>query len=728
MPPPEKPQAQRLGQATSLPESFLPPALAHLLEASADAIFTLDREGHITYVNRRAAAIAGLTPPEVIGRHLERDLPHTFSSRWLSESRRAREENRPVEYDTFNPAVGGWLRVQVVPTPSGLAVQIRDVTFARRTEALQRVTAALAGTRTPEQVVRVLLKQTVDAAGAQRGGLFLPDRDGTHLELRGEVGYTPELLERFARLPLALEVPLCKAAREQQPVFVGGTVDAQYPEAARLRAQDTRSLAALPLLVEGNLWGVLVLSFGEARHFRSQEQAFLLSLVEQCVQALSRIQAEQELRTQADTLKTLNRIGRTLSAELDLDRLVQAVTDAGVELTGAQFGAFFYNLTDRHQQTHTLYALAGAAREAFASFPLPRTTPVFGPTFRGEGAVRVADITRDERYGQNPPYHGMPPGHLPVRSYLAVPVVTRSGEVLGGLFFGHGEPGIFSEQAEQFALGLASQTAVALDNARLYGQLQQSHAELERRVEERTAQLAAQAAELQRSNAELEQFAYVASHDLQAPIRAVTSFAGLIARRYEAQLDARGQTYLRQIVESGEHMKRLVDDLLAFSRVHTEQRERQPVDSGAVLRAVLARLRPDLDLLEAQLQIGALPTVLADASQLDQLFQNLLSNALKYRRPQVRPEVRVSAEREGEVWRFAVMDNGIGIEAQYFERIFVIFQRLHGQGEYEGTGIGLAVCQKIVERHGGRLWVESTPGAGSTFFFTLPAAENNLPS
>lgn len=539
---------------SSSSDLVLPPALAHLLEASSDATFTLDRGGYITYANRKAAAIAGLTPPEVVGLHLERDLPQTFSARWLTESRRALEENRPVEYDAFNPAMGGWLRVQVVPTPTGLAVQIRDITYARRAEALQGVTSALAGVRTPEQVAEVLLKQTVGAAGAYRGALFVPDRDGTQLRLQGEVGYTPELLARFARVPLTLQVPLCEAAREQRPVFVGGEVDAQYPDAARLRAAETRSLAALPLLVEGKLWGVLVLSFGEARHFRPDERAFLLSLVEQCVQALSRTQAEQELRAQADTLATLNRIGRALSAELDLDRLVQAVTDAGVELTGAQFGAFFYNITDRNQQTHTLYALSGAAREVFATFPLPRTTAVFGPTFRGEGVVRVDDITRDGRYGQNPPYRGMPPGHLPVRSYLAVPVISRGGEVLGGLFFGHGEPGVFGEQAEQFALGLASQTAVALDNARLYGQLQQSHAELERRVEERTRQLERQAAELRRSNAELEQFAYVASHDLQAPIRAVTSFAGLIARRYGAQLDERGQTYLRQIVESGEHI------------------------------------------------------------------------------------------------------------------------------------------------------------------------------
>lgn len=226
--------------------------------------------------------------------------------------------------------------------------------------------------------------------------------------------------------------------------------------------------------------------------------------------------------------------------------------------------------------------------------------------------------------------------------------------------------------------------------------------------------------ELERSNAELEQFAYIASHDLQAPIRAVTSFAGLIDTRYGPHLDERGRLYLQQIVEGGRHMKRLVDDLLSFSRVHTEQRALAPIDADAVFDVVASRFRTEAP--EAQITRGELPRILADGQQFDQLLQNLISNGLKYCQEGITPQVHVWAEHDGAWWRFAVQDNGIGIEPQYFERIFVIFQRLHGRETYEGTGIGLAVCKKIVERHGGRLWVESTPGAGATFFFTLPEA------
>jgi PAS domain S-box-containing protein len=199
--------------------------------------------------------------------------------------------------------------------------------------------------------------------------------------------------------------------------------------------------------------------------------------------------ASLALAEETRRLDILNRTGATLASELDLERLVQVVTDSGVALSGAAFGAFFYNVVDEKNESYTLYALSGAPREAFARFPMPRNTAVFGPTFAGAGVVRSDDITRDPRYGKNAPYHGMPAGHLPVRSYLAVPVISRSGEVLGGLFFGHPEPGVFTENTERLLTAVAAQASIAIDNARLYQAAQKEIAE-RTRAEQRLVMLA----------------------------------------------------------------------------------------------------------------------------------------------------------------------------------------------------------------------------------------------
>jgi signal transduction histidine kinase/FixJ family two-component response regulator len=196
----------------------------------------------------------------------------------------------------------------------------------------------------------------------------------------------------------------------------------------------------------------------------------------------ARKQTEESLREETRTLEILNRTGAALAGDLDLERIVQTVTDAATELSGAQFGAFFYNVTDEAGDSYTLYTISGAPREAFSSFPMPRNTAVFDPTFRGLGMLRSDDIRRDPRYGQNAPYRGMPDGHLPVVSYLAVPVVSRSGEVIGGLFFGHGEPGMFTERGERIVSAIAAQAAIAIDNARLFASAQRELAE-RRRIE-----------------------------------------------------------------------------------------------------------------------------------------------------------------------------------------------------------------------------------------------------
>jgi PAS domain S-box-containing protein len=237
----------------------------------------------------------------------------------------------------------------------------------------------------------------------------------------------------------------------------------------------------------------------------------------------------------------------------------------------------------------------------------------------------------------------------------------------------------------------------------------------ERQIRQRTEELA-------RSNRDLEQFAYVASHDLQEPLRAVAGPLQLLQRRYQGQLDARADEFIGHAVDGATRMQTLIDDLLSYSRVGRLEDPKQQVPAEQALEFALKNLAVVIDETGAQIEHEALPVVQAISSQLALLFQNLIGNAIKFRSKERTPVIRVRAEPLGREWRFLVADNGIGISEQYFERIFVIFQRLHTRREYPGTGLGLALCKRIVEHHGGKIWVESTPGEGTTFYFTVPRA------
>lgn len=415
---------------------------------------------------------------------------------------------------------------------------------------------------------------------------------------------------------------------------------------------------------------------------------------------------EQQARS---TAELLNRVGQVLSADLDPQSLAKNITDLATRLVNAEFGALFHNVVNESGEAYMLYTLSGALKEDFASFPMPRKTGVFGPTFRGEGVVRSDDITQDARYGRNPPFNGMPQGHLPVRSYLAVPIVSRSGEVLGALLFGHSKAGVFGEQAEQFGVGIASKAAIALDNARLFKQAQEGQAAL------RTSN-----DELRRANDDLHQFAYSASHDLQEPLRMVSAFTQLLRKRYRNQLDPQADQYIDYAVRGAQHMEELLRDLLAYTQATTlPEGDSGPSDATAALHKALSNIQQAIDKSGARIESDTLPVLSAAEIHVVQLFQNLVGNAIKYAGERV-PSVKVSASPIPGGWRFSVRDNGIGIDPRYKEQIFGLFKRLHSSAHLQGTGIGLAICQKICERHGGKIWVESELGEGATFYFTLP--------
>lgn len=240
----------------------------------------------------------------------------------------------------------------------------------------------------------------------------------------------------------------------------------------------------------------------------------------------------------------------------------------------------------------------------------------------------------------------------------------------------------------------------------------------QRRAEEKVERYAAQ---LERSNRDLEQFASVVSHDLREPLRMVTSFLRLLERRYEDRLDAKGKEFVAYAVDGAERMQEMIRALLDLSRVGTRGQELKPTEVEEVLDKTLSALRRVIEDTEAEVTHDPLPTVMGDEAQLGQIFQNLIANALKFHKQDQVPRVHISAERQGDEWLFSVVDNGIGIAPEQSKRIFRVFQRLHTEEEYPGLGIGLALCKRVVERHGGHIWVESAPGEGSAFYFTLPA-------
>jgi PAS domain S-box-containing protein len=422
--------------------------------------------------------------------------------------------------------------------------------------------------------------------------------------------------------------------------------------------------------------------------------------------------SETALREQRATLEIVNQVGRMLNAELDLEALVQSVTDTATKLTGAHFGAFFYNALDERGEFYTLYAISGVPREAFAQFPLPRNTALFGPTFRGEGMVRIADVRQDARFGQNSPFFGMPEGHLPVVSYLAAPVIGHAGEVLGGLFFGHPEPGVFGVRAQRLAEGLAAQAAVAVENARLFQRAQQ---ELEAR---------------RQTEAEKEAFVDAVAHDLANPLTALKGQAQLLRRRLQqGRLEALNSS-VDAIEAATERAARMLGELTDAARLAGDRPltlDRAPTDLIAVTGRLVAEfqaaaaghsLRLHSEHAEHAEVVGNW-----DADRLTRVLENLLANAIKYSPGKSPIDIHIECREDaaGGVAILSVVDRGVGIPAADLPHLFERFRRGGNvTGRIAGTGLGLWGSQQIVVQHGGTIEIESAEHQGTTVTVRLP--------
>ncbi|HEX8200024.1 MAG TPA: GAF domain-containing protein, partial [Isosphaeraceae bacterium] len=692
-----------------------------------------------------------------------------------------------------------------------IAEQMRLAEYGRE------IGAALTRDSALGEMLALCAEVTVRHLDAAFVRIWTSDDANQVLELQASAGMYTHIDGEHARIPVGT-AKIGQIAQERRPHLSHAVVgDARVHDQDWARREGMVAFAGYPLVVEDRLVGVLA---GFARHDLSDAALRMLgSVANEIAVGIERKRAEGRLAEQTRIAETLHRIGGLVAAELDLKRLVQVVTDEATRLTDAQFGAFFYNIIDLRGEAYTLYTISGVPREAFARFPMPRNTDLFGPTFRNEGIVRLDDVTRDPRYGRNAPYQGMPEGHLPVRSYLAVPVVSRSGGVLGGLFFGHAEVGVFSESDERIVAGIAAQAAVAIDNARLYREAQDSGQRFRQLAENisavfwmqetrgptllyvspayeaiwgrscrslyeapgsyidavhpedrdlaraararhdlgeptaveyrivrpdgsmrwvwdrgfpikdeagrviRVAGIAEDITERKRVEAELRaakeeaeeankaktQFLAVLSHELRTPLNPILLACSAMLERASEPEELRPTL---EMIRQNVHLQaRLIDDLLDVMRI---VRGKMPLhwevaDCHRLLDQAIRicqsevfgkELRMEVDLAAANRHVNA------DSARLQQVFWNLIKNAVKFT-----PEggtiaigTRNVADPAGRDTTIVVevADTGIGIEPEVLPKVFDPFQ----QGEttitrkFGGLGLGLAICRGIVDAHG----------------------------
>ena len=674
--------------------------LTALIDSADDAIVSKTLEGIITSWNQGAERIFGYTAEEAIGQSITIIIPPDHLDEEPAILARLRAGERIEHFETVRMRKDGTRRdisltVSPIKGPDGQIIGAskiaRDVTEQRQArhaldEASERLRLALAASHLGDWSWDAKTDVVTFSETAARIFGIAAGSQMSWPEMRNLLH--PEDRER-ARV--AVDAALASHT----------DYDIEY----RLLRPDNRE--------------VWISARGRGVYETDGSVAGMLGFVQDISESKA---TEDTLREQADALRTLNEVGQLISAELDLHNTVQAVTDAATNVTGARFGSFFYNVLNEQGASYMLYTLAGVPKEAFDHFPMPRATDLFGPTFRGEGVVRLGNVKKDPRYGKNSPYYGMPEGHLPVTSYLAVPVVSRSGDVLGGLFFGHPDPDVFTERDEIVVAGLAAQAAVAMDNARLYETAKRARAEAEKAAAE-NERLYRQAEESSRLK---DEFLATISHELRTPLSAILGWARMLRM---GQLTPENTTKALETIERNARAQaQLVDDLLDVSRIITGKlrMDVQPSDPNSFIDAAVEAVRPAAEAKGVRVQkiidTGAI-AIPGDPVRLQQVVWNLLSNAIKFT-PRG-GHVQICSQRVNSHLEIVVSDTGQGISSDFLPHVFDRFRQADQKTsrQHGGMGLGLAIVRHLVELHGGTVRANSAgEGHGSTFTVMLPIA------
>ena len=654
----------------------------NLLESITDGFFALDKKWQFTYINGQAERLLQKTQYEFLGKNIWEMFPEIIGTTFDREYHRAILEQVSVEFEEFYPPQKCWLQVHAYPAKDGLSVYFQDITERRKTaealrESEERWQLALDGNndgiwdwnlKANEVFFSTRWKEMLGYKDHEVSNGWDEWRKRIHPNERDSV--LQAFQDHFAK---------------KTPFYVY-----EY----RVQCQDG-----------SYKW---ILDRGQAHWDASDD---VVRMVGSYTDITDRKRVEEELKRQNLRSQLFAEITLKIRESLQIDEILQTTVTEVQKLLKADRVLIFRLETNGSGTVVQEAVLPG--------WPVILGENIFDPCFKEEYLERY-------RQGRISAIEDIEAAHIQachreflqkfaVRANLVVPILVREG--IWGLLLAHqcAAPRQWNNFETELLQQLANQIGIALSQAQL--------------LEQETRQ----SQELARSNADLEQFAYVASHDLQEPLRMVTSYLQILEQRYKNKLDANADQFITYAVDGARRMQTLINDLLNYSRLSSRGQPFMLVDCNVVLEGAIANLQLAIAESKAVVTHETLPQVMADATQLTQVFQNLIANAIKFCQNQ-QPRIHIGVAKgdtnlDGESlnvipsadeWLFWVHDNGIGLESQYAERIFIIFQRLHGRDKYPGTGIGLAICKKIIERHGGRIWVESKPGQGSTFYFTIP--------
>ncbi|MBE9202100.1 MULTISPECIES: GAF domain-containing protein [unclassified Nodularia (in: cyanobacteria)] len=653
--------------------------ITNILESITDAFFALDQEWRFIYINGQAEGLLQKSKNELLGKNIWEVLPALVDTKFGREYHRAIAQQVSVEFAEFYPPLNGWFSVHAYPSRDGLSVYFHDVTEQQQTAAALRES---------EERWQLALQGNNDGIwdwNVKTNEVFFSTR------WKEMLGYADhEITNHWDEWE--------KRVHPDDLDHVRQAFEHHFAKKTPFYVTEHRMLCK-----DGSYkW---ILDRGQALW---DETGDVVRMLGSHTDIAERKRAEEELKRQNLRSQLFAEITLKIRESLQIDEILQTTVKEVQKLLQADRVVMFQVWADGSGTVVQEAVLPG--------WPAVLGQDILDPCFQEQGYVekyrlgRVAAIVDVEQANIKDCYRKFLQ-KLGVKANLVVPILVR--ENLWGLLIAHqcATPRQWNGFELDLLQQIANQIGIALAQAKLLEQ-ETHHTQ-----------------ELARSNAELEQFAYVASHDLQEPLRMVTSYLQLLERKYKNDLDANAEQFINYAVDGARRMQSLINDLLNYSRVTSRGQPIVEVDFKTILERAIANLKIAIEECHATITHDPLPVVMADPSQLTQVLQNLIGNAIKFRgeSPLKIHVGAVKAEPTEEQlptqpneWLFSISDNGIGIESQYAERIFVIFQRLHGRSKYPGTGIGLAICKKIIERHGGRIWVESKPGQGSTFYFTIP--------